>query len=282
MAKLHTFGCSITQGFALPDVVKPVLNSQGQPLTNSEIEADPNISWTDIHLYQPSVHAWPQVLGDLLGLEVENHARRGACFRQIARQVAVAAPRIEPDDVAIVMWTYCSRLSLQWPSRTSVPFCTEVDTTVWRSVTRGFNKLFGLEPRKNSVLTDEQRIHKYIEQSVLHTHLNPMAVYDRYYNNLITQTLTAGTLAAQGARTIHTSVEPESVADQIELARTALDESLQDYVLPTPQQLNAPTVDHTSCRVILDPSIPTAENDMHPSVQHHSNFATHLRETYFS
>lgn len=151
MAKLHTFGCSITQGFALPDVVKPVLNSQGQPLTNSEIEADPSISWTDIHLYQPSVHAWPQVLGDLLGLEVVNHARRGACFRQIARQIAVAAPTITPDDVVIVMWTYCSRMSLQWPARTSVPFCTEVDTTVWRSVTRGFNKLFGLEPQRTHV-----------------------------------------------------------------------------------------------------------------------------------
>ena len=32
MSTLHTFGCSITQGFALPDVVKPALDDKGKPL----------------------------------------------------------------------------------------------------------------------------------------------------------------------------------------------------------------------------------------------------------
>ena len=33
MTTLHTFGCSITQGFALPDVVKPILDDSGKPIT---------------------------------------------------------------------------------------------------------------------------------------------------------------------------------------------------------------------------------------------------------
>ena len=124
MPKLHTFGCSITQGFALPDVVKPILDSNGEPLPEHEVQKlmdSGSASWTDIHLYQPSDHAWPKVLADKLGVPVNNYARRGACFHQISRQCAVAKD-IKPDDIVIVMWTYLSRLSLQWPARTSVPF----------------------------------------------------------------------------------------------------------------------------------------------------------------
>ena len=64
MSKLHVFGCSVTQGFALPDVVKPILHSDGTPLTDQEIQDDPTIHWGDIHLYQPSDFAWLQVLAD--------------------------------------------------------------------------------------------------------------------------------------------------------------------------------------------------------------------------
>ena len=143
--KLHTFGCSITQGFALPDVVKPILDSKGNPLPDRQVKNridSGEIAWTDIHLYEPSKHAWPQVLANKLGVPVINHARRGACFKQIARQCAVGAKDIQPNDTVIVMWTYLSRLSLQWPSRTSVPFCNIADSNWgWKTVILGFNKL---------------------------------------------------------------------------------------------------------------------------------------------
>ena len=77
MPNLHTFGCSITQGFALPDVVKPILDSNGEPLPEHEVQKlmdSGSASWTDIHLYQPSDHAWPKVLADKLGVPVNNYA----------------------------------------------------------------------------------------------------------------------------------------------------------------------------------------------------------------
>ena len=33
MTTLHTFGCSITQGYALPDVVQPILDENSKELT---------------------------------------------------------------------------------------------------------------------------------------------------------------------------------------------------------------------------------------------------------
>ena len=80
-----------------------------------------SFDWNKVHLYQPSDYAWPQVLADKLNVPVINHARRGACFQQIARQCAVAAQDIYPDDIVIVMWTYLSRLSLQWACKN---FCS--------------------------------------------------------------------------------------------------------------------------------------------------------------
>lgn len=286
MSKLHVFGCSITQGFALPDVVKPVLHPDGTPLTDQEVKDDPNIHWGDIHLYQPSDYAWPQVLADQLGFEVDNHARRGACFNQIARQCAVHGKNIPKDDVAIVMWTYNSRISLQWPQRTTVPLCSEVDTsdTVWRTVTRGFNRLVGLDPAHTATTPEhEQQMQRWIKQSTTYTLMDPRAIWDRYYNNLVLQTITDGYLSTNGARVIHLSVEPDSALVQLEWAYQQLDTSLQaPWHVPNPQDWYDLAVDYDSCRVILDPSIPTAENDMHPSVTHHLNFATHLRDTYFA
>ena len=53
MARLHTFGCSITQGFALPDVI-------AQPLTPEQEQAlDRPSHWSDEWLDRASVHAWP-------------------------------------------------------------------------------------------------------------------------------------------------------------------------------------------------------------------------------
>lgn len=284
MTTLHTFGCSITQGFALSDIVRPILNSQGQPLTTEEIrDLGPAFNWESVHLYEPSKYAWPSVLANQLGIPVVNHARRGACFQQISRQCAVAAPTIHSDDIVIVMWTYLSRLSLQWPARTTVPFCNIVDTkSTWSTVILGFNKFFGLSPSDNSTDLVDQQIYRYIHTSTENTYLDPMGVYNRYYNNLVLQVMCDGFLRATGARVIHLSVEPESGLDQLESARHNLDPSLAaPYVIPDPATWYSLHIDHASCLVIHDPSIPPAPNDMHPSILHHSNFAQHVYDQYF-
>jgi hypothetical protein len=283
MTTLHTFGCSITQGFALPDIVRPALDAQGQPLTDQEVR-DQGIHWTDIHILAPSAYAWPSVLANQLNIPVLNHARRGACFQQIARQCAVHAPTIQPQDTVIVMWTYLSRISLQWPARTSVPFCNIVDPNWgWRSIVKGFNTLLGLTPaaNKDHTVFDDQLIHDYIHQTA-HLALDPMGVYNRYYNNLVLLTTTDGLLRATGARVIHLSVEPESYSQQLESARRELDPSLREpYAIPDPASWYTTTVDHDLCTDLHDPSIPPAENDMHPSVTHHKNFARTVFTQYF-
>ncbi len=282
MTTLHTFGCSITQGFALPDVVRTILNDQGEPFTEQELKQQ-GIQWSDIHIYQPSQYAWPQVLADQLGISVVNHARRGACFQQISRQCAVAANQIHSDDIVIVMWIYLSRLSLQWPARTSVPFCNVTDTqSGWRTVILGFNRFFGLEGSNTNTEEDDSSIQDYIYNYTRYI-MDPLGSYNRYYNSLVLQTMTDGFLRSTGARVIHLSVEPESSLVQLEQIRHQLDDSLQQpYRIPDPASWYTISVDHNSCRVILDPSIPLAENDMHPSVQHHSNFANHIHSLYFS
>jgi hypothetical protein len=277
MALLHTFGCSITQGFALPDVVRPVPEEEFQDLSKP-------FHWTDVHVYEPSKYAWPQVLADKLGLSVVNHARRGACFQQIARQCAVAASTINPGDTVIVMWTYMSRLSLQWPARTTVPFANIVDPCGygWRTVILGFNKFFGLTPSDKATEATDQRIQHYIETSTKNTYLDPLGIYNRYYNSLVLQITCDGLLRSTGARVIHLSVEPESGPIQLESARQDLDDSLRDpYTIPHPDTWYDLDVDHDSCQIIHDPSIPPAENDMHPSIRHHENFANHVYTKYF-
>mgnify|MGYP000852051215 CR=1 FL=1 len=288
MAKLHTFGCSITQGFALPDVVKPIVDENGEPLPDKEVLKlieNEEVNWQDIHLYQPSDYAWPKVLADKLGIPVNNYARRGACFQQIARQCAVGVKDIKPEDTVIVMWTYLQRLSLQWPARTSVPFGTLTNPDWgWKTVIVGFNKFFGLEPSKKTKLTsdEDQDIQKYIESSA-HNQLDPRGTFNRYYNNMVLQQMTAGFLEATGARVIHLSVETENVKWQIEEARNELSDSLKDpYNIPHPDEWHTLEVDHTSCFKLLDESIPPAENDTHPSVTHHKNFAEHIYEKYFT
>ena len=287
MTTLHVFGCSISQGFALPDVVKPVLDEKGDPLTGdraSQRIEELGIHWSDIHLYQPSKFAWPAQLGRQLNVPVINHARRGACFQQIARQCAAAAKDIAPDDVVIVMWTYLSRLSLQWPARTAVPFASIVEPSLnWRTVILGFNKLFGLEHSKTASKPTDDYIQRYIEQATKYTYLDPMGVYNHYYNSLVLQSMTDGFLRATGARVIHLSVEPESLLTQLEQARSQLDPTLREpYVIPDPRTWYDLQVDHDSCFVIHDPSIPPAENDMHPSVTHHENFADRVYARYFA
>lgn len=279
MTTLHTFGCSITQGFALPDVVRVFRDDSGRLLTAKEL-IDKRVHWEDIHLYQPSEYAWPAVLGHKLNMPVQNHARRGACFQQISRQCAVSAPTIRPSDIVIVMWTYLSRVSMQWPARTTVPFCNIVDPQKnWQTFIIGFNKFFGLS---SSDYDRDQAIKNYIENYTKNTYLDPKGIYNHSYNNLVLQTMTHGFLTATGARVIHLSVEPDSYLLQLDLMRQQLDPSLQAYTqTPHPDLWYTVPVDHDICRVIHDPAIPPAENDMHPSVQHHKNFAHAVYLEYF-
>lgn len=286
MTTLHTFGCSITQGHALPDLIRPIMDpTTGQPLTPQQIhDQGIKIDWNHIHVNQPSGHAWPQVLAQKLDVPVVNHARRGACFNQIARQCAVAAHQIKPQDTVIVMWTYISRISLQWPARTAVPLCNIVDPGWgWSTVILGFNKLFGLSPSDNTTAAADQMIQRYIQTATETTYLDPLGVYNQYHNNLVLQVMTAGFLANTGARVIHLSVEPQLYLDQLESARSQLHTSLKShYVIPDPQHWYTLQVDHTSCRIIHDPHIPPAGNDQHPSVEHHARFAEHVYATYFT
>ena len=277
MTTLHTFGCSITQGHALPDV------SLG-PLTEAEVAALGRPQhWSDRHILAPSVHAWPQILADQLGIPVVNHARRGACFQQIARQCAVAAPSILPDDLVIVMWTYMSRISLQWPARTSVPLTHLVDTGIWRTYVRpGFNKLFGLSASNRTNSDTDERIYTFIHNSSRYTY-DPLGIFDRCYNSLVLQTMCDGFLQARGARVIHLSVEPESYLAQLDAARSNLDLTLQEpWVIPNPADWYNIAVDHDCYRVIHDPSLPTAGDDRHPGVQHHINFADYVLKQHLT
>ena len=279
MTTLHTFGCSITQGHALPDVVRPPLSEEEQAQLGRPSH------WSDEHILAPSQYAWPQVLGDKLGLPVINHGRRGACFQQIARQCLVAGPTIKADDTVIVMWTYFSRLSIQWPSRTAVPLThlPDKENNFLTRILPGFNKLFGLSRLENTDAKDdaEAKISWYIQSSLPFT-FDPLIMYDRFHNSLVLQTMVDGFLRSTGANVIHLSVEHEPYINQLERARQLLDPSLQSpYVIPNPNDWYTLSIDHDSCKIIHDPSIPTTGSDWHPSVQHHANFANHIYDKYF-
>ena len=289
MSTIHALGCSITQGFALPDVVQPHRDPKtGEFLTNQQVDhllaRGHEFNWEDTHIYAASQYAWPKVLADQLGYQVINWARRGSCFHQIARQAVQAVPTIHSTDVVIVMWTYLSRLSLQWPARTTVPYCNLVDTRKgWRTVIAGFNRFFGVSAATAETQARDRELLTWVESSTRHTYLDPRSIYDRYYTNMILQITVDGLLRSTGARVIHLSVETETSLSQLEQARSLLDPTLRaPYHIPDPLTWYNLDIDHHSCRVILDPSIPPAENDMHPSVQHHSNFAGHILGRYFS
>jgi len=281
MSTLHTFGCSITQGHALPDIVNTLRHPNGEPLTAGEVDAMGDRAWEQIHRYEPSDWAWPSVLAAMLDMKCVNHARRGACFNQIARQVAVNYRSIQPTDTVIVMWTYLSRISLQWPARTTVPFCTIVDTNfAMKTVTAGFNKLFGLSSSRETGRDSEHQ--DWIERSVKTVYTDPRDTWDRYYNSLVQQITVDGLLRSTGARVIHTSVETETVLDQLDEATEALEHSLRtEYKIPNPHDWYTLDIDYKGAHVIHDPRIPPAENDMHPSIAHHARYAEYIRDRYF-
>jgi hypothetical protein len=140
----------------------------------------------------------------------------------------------------------------------------------------GFNKLFGLSISDRSNKDIDERIYTYIHNSSRYT-FDPLGIYDRCYNSLVLQTMCDGFLRARGAEVIHLSAEPESYLAQLETARQNLDESMREpYVIPDPAEWYNVAVDHDCYRVIHDPSLPTAGDNLHPSVEHHANFAEYV------
>jgi hypothetical protein len=85
MSRLVTFGDSFTFGHGLVDCHIP----------------------PDIHGPNPSKFAWPQVLGDMLELEVVNKSTPGFSNIQILREVI--SFDFQPTDMVIVGWTYSLR-----------------------------------------------------------------------------------------------------------------------------------------------------------------------------
>lgn len=280
MQTLHTFGCSITQGFGLADTLEPILKINGEEYTDQELEQLPldAFSWRDVHRDRPSSLAWPSLLAARLGMQVQNHARRGLCFQRIARSCALAQHSIGPDDVVIVMWTYLNRLSVQWPARTALPFASQVDTSTWHTVRSGFNKLFGLTPARGPD-SQEDRILSWLDHSTRWTWLDPKSIYNHLYNNTVLQLMTAGYLANTGARVIHLSVEAESCADQLSRAALELEPSLQANA-PVPD-LELLEVDHDCARLLFDPALDLARDLQHPGPQHHAQFAEAIEARYW-
>jgi hypothetical protein len=87
MAKVFTFGCSMTIGAALDDVWD----------TEQKIQIEAH-----------SKYAWPQALADLMNIECVNLSRGGASNKEIYHTI-LTTPNITPDDIVIVQWTYPQR-----------------------------------------------------------------------------------------------------------------------------------------------------------------------------
>ena len=84
MSRLITFGDSFTYGHGLADCHVPEKNWQG-PI--------------------PSKFAWPQVLGDMLGVEVINKSVCGSSNIQILKEI-LTFENFLPTDIVIVGWTF--------------------------------------------------------------------------------------------------------------------------------------------------------------------------------
>jgi hypothetical protein len=84
MSRLITFGDSFTYGHGLVDCHIPENNYPGTT---------------------PSKFAWPQLLGDMLGIEVINRSKCGASNMQILKEI-LTFENFLTTDVVIVGWTF--------------------------------------------------------------------------------------------------------------------------------------------------------------------------------
>jgi lysophospholipase L1-like esterase len=85
MARLFTFGCSITVGEALPDTVTKA---------GKQIDG-------------PSKYAWPQLLGEKLNLSVANLGQGAASNKYICKRMLDT--NLRSDDTVVFMWSYFAR-----------------------------------------------------------------------------------------------------------------------------------------------------------------------------
>ena len=90
-------------------------------------------------------------------------------------------------------------------------------------------------------------------------------------------------LRSTGARVIHLSVETESARSQLLAAQKDLEPSLGgEYCIPHINDWYTVPVDHNCCYTIWNPNIARSGQDgLHPSVQHHENFAEQVYTCYF-
>ena len=86
---IKAFGCSLTYGHGLPDCANP--GSKRHP--------------------SPSKLAWPNILGEFTGIEVENHSQFGA---SIKRNAFIATERTfwKEGDIAVFLWPHKSRYAI--------------------------------------------------------------------------------------------------------------------------------------------------------------------------
>ncbi len=163
-----------------------------------------------------------------------------------------------------------------------MPYCHISDGTWgWRSRLLGTNLNFGLSNHPNRNPAWDSKLEAHLDGRA-RLGMDPLEVFNHCYNNLVLQVTVDGLLRSTGARVIHLSVEHQPTLQQLEFARQDLDRDMRPYdQTPAPQEWYSLEVDHTSCLTIFDPRIPPAENDMHPSVQHHANFAQLLQQKYW-
>lgn len=91
MARLVSFGCSITYGQGLPDCY--VQN------TSDPTGFSPRI--------YPSKYAWPNILAQKLSLESDNKGIPGASNKEIL--LKVLDTKFNRDDIVILLWSYTQR-----------------------------------------------------------------------------------------------------------------------------------------------------------------------------
>jgi hypothetical protein len=96
MGRLITFGDSFTYGHGLEDCHIPAK----KVFLGSKEQDAPGPS--------PSKYAWPQLLGDLLGLEVINKSVPGNSNLQVLRDI-LSFDGFEPLDLVIVGWSFKER-----------------------------------------------------------------------------------------------------------------------------------------------------------------------------
>ena len=82
---LHAFGCSNTQGVALPDM-----------------------NQNDGTRY--SIHSWPMELGKRLDMPVKNWAKGGNGIQTVARNILCVD--FDPQDTVVILWPHLSRQNL--------------------------------------------------------------------------------------------------------------------------------------------------------------------------